>query len=145
MPIEKSRTKWTRPRPTPLQVAVADALIECRAGPGTIRAFSRSQLVLLLDRLIGGRCTYEGDCVNINTSGLNIFAECLGDICIDSVFENMSNVRVDASSLDKIREAAKSAFTVAAEFECELNEDPSKDLKPRKKFVRLVLEPKEAG
>lgn len=143
MPAEKSQTKSKCP--TPLQMAVADALIECRAGPGTIRAFSRSQLVLLLDKLVGGRCTYEGDCVNIDTSGLNIFAENFGDICIESVFENLSNVRVDARGLCEIREAVKSAFTVSAEFECELNDDPKKDLKPRKKFVRLVLEPKEAG
>jgi hypothetical protein len=143
MPTKKRQAK--KSSPTPLQVAFADTLIECRAEPGTIRAFSRSQLVRLLDKLVGGRCTYDGDCVNIDTSGLNIFSEYLGDVCIDSVFENLSNVNVDPDTLDEIREAVKSAFTVSAEFECELDDLRIKDLKPRKKFIRLVLEPKEDG
>jgi hypothetical protein len=143
MPTKKRQTKKTFP--TPLQVAVADTLIECRAGPGTIRAFSRSQLVRLLDKLVGGRCTYDGDCVNIDTSGLNIFSEYLGDVCIDILFENLSDVNASANSLDEIREAVKSRFTVSAEFDCVLADCSDKDLKPRKKFVRVVLEPKEDG
>jgi hypothetical protein len=141
MPTKKMQAK--KSSPTPLQVAFADTLIECRAEPGTIRAFLRSQLVRLLEKLVGGRCTYAGDSVNIDTSGLNIFSEYLGDVRIDDLFKILSNMGVHATSLEEICATVKSAFTVSGEFECELNDDPNRDLKPRKKFIRLVLEPNE--
>ncbi len=109
---------------TPLQIAITNTLAECGASPETIRAFLRSKLAQGLAE---------------NNIDQNVFPEYLGDIHIDKIFNNLSNINRYVNSMNDIRAAVKSKFSVDAEF---VN-DPNDPLNPRKRFVRLVLEPTE--